>query len=358
MAYVYLYATDGCNQVTEFTARIDGGKDVLNSETTQLINSSSDLQGGAPIIYIDSSNLTSSSSSSDLNGGTVLIEVSSTTVQMSGINPALLAGTQPYALVAEFIQLSSSQATFVGSELQSVVTNVSNASADLKSITVLHSDSSQLSSSVAALAIGGLQSSSTQLSYSESNLSTRTRLNSSINEVSSSTPPDVKVVKRLNSEINEISYSVATLDVAEVFTREFLSERYISQESPYLEGYASETIKVGMLLGRNLLGRFKKHDVPQGITTRIFAVENIYSGGSYMNDYHSGDRVLARYYRSGDTPIVLLKDSEQVEVGDVMVSAGNGTLEKQTVPTVGQIVGYSLDSTIGGIGVKIKIEIA
>jgi hypothetical protein len=70
---------------------------------------------------------------------------------------------------------------------------------------------------------------------------------------------------------------------------------------------------------------------------RIVAIENALEGEEIDDDYAASDVVRFRYLRPGDVAYMLLKDGENVAIGDKLESAGDGDLQKHTADSAGAV---------------------
>ncbi|MBW2672312.1 MAG: hypothetical protein JRD89_02700 [Deltaproteobacteria bacterium] len=94
------------------------------------------------------------------------------------------------------------------------------------------------------------------------------------------------------------------------------------------EGVAAAEITPGMLLTYDESGNLIPHDVAGGTAAPMFAVEQDYIGGSITDTYAVGDQVAYVIPRPGDEIYAILKQNENVVVGDFLESGGSGTLRK------------------------------
>lgn len=100
-------------------------------------------------------------------------------------------------------------------------------------------------------------------------------------------------------------------------------------------GYGS--IKPGMLLevfpdyGDRLISGFKKvraHSTPGGFSERAFAVEDALQGRTVDDAYTAGDIVSYHLAAPGSVVNALLEVGVDYAIGDKLVSAGDGALQK------------------------------
>ena len=86
----------------------------------------------------------------------------------------------------------------------------------------------------------------------------------------------------------------------------------------------------GMLIKHNSSGEVIVHATSGGIGLRMLAIEDLGQGKTVDDVYASGDQVTFVHVRPGYKTQVLLKASENVAIGDVLISAGTGKFIKTT----------------------------
>lgn len=104
------------------------------------------------------------------------------------------------------------------------------------------------------------------------------------------------------------------------------------------EYVAAGAITPGHLIELASTGKVQVHSSAGGFAQKIFAFENELEGEGLANALAAGDRVQCYYMRAGDEVYALLKDGENVSIGDKLVSAGDGTLQKAAVDSSGTVV--------------------
>lgn len=131
------------------------------------------------------------------------------------------------------------------------------------------------------------------------------------------------------------------------------------------EGKAGGAITPGHLLKRHTDGTLLVHATAGGCAQRIFAIEDELQGKGVTDAYSSGDRVQYFIARSGDMIQARIKASENIAIGDPLVSAGDGTLMKattvaapSTIEYPESIIGFALEATNTSSVVRLAIEIA
>lgn len=93
------------------------------------------------------------------------------------------------------------------------------------------------------------------------------------------------------------------------------------------EAVAGGTITPGDLIKRKNDNTVVVHSTANGWAHKMFARENELYGTSIADTYSSGDPVQYFVARRGDVINCRLKASENIHIGDPLVSAGDGTLK-------------------------------
>ena len=124
----------------------------------------------------------------------------------------------------------------------------------------------------------------------------------------------------------------------------------LKKYSDVIEEYeAGGTITPGMLLKMNSNGKVVAHDSAGGnVNVVMFALENALEGKGIGDNYSSGDRVQVWIPYRGDEVYAILKDGENVSVGDPLESAGDGSLQKHVADTVQEGISGSGEVPIYG----------
>lgn len=97
-------------------------------------------------------------------------------------------------------------------------------------------------------------------------------------------------------------------------------------------------------------GKVKKHATASGnVTPVIVALEDNMQGKDVDEAYGSGAVAQTAIFRSGDRVQMILKDGQNVAIGDKLESAGDGTLQKLVLDSTGvyyheQIVGIAMEA--------------
>lgn len=104
----------------------------------------------------------------------------------------------------------------------------------------------------------------------------------------------------------------------------------LSGDYQYAEDIASEAITPGHLVevhtstGRKL----KKHATAKGFAEPAFAMEDALQGNTIADAYANGDRVAYGICKPGSLVQAWLEPGADFAIGDKLVSAGDGTLQK------------------------------
>lgn len=117
----------------------------------------------------------------------------------------------------------------------------------------------------------------------------------------------------------------------------------------------------------------RPHNVESGAASAAFAREPDIFGGTIDTEYAVGDTVLYSEYRKGDMVYALLAAGNDVAVGALLESAGDGTLQAVTagaqdgttpfaVTFPGNAIARAMqavdnDPGTGGAAVRIKVEV-
>lgn len=95
------------------------------------------------------------------------------------------------------------------------------------------------------------------------------------------------------------------------------------------EAQAGGAIVPGMLVKLNSSGKYIAHNLASGVTTAAFAVENELAGEGIDTAYASNDRCFVEVpQKGGEVYALVAASAAAIAIGDVLVSAGDGTLKK------------------------------
>lgn len=133
----------------------------------------------------------------------------------------------------------------------------------------------------------------------------------------------------------------------------------VSLYSPLIERLAADTIMPGSLLFLEPSGSVGLFPDDEGACQKIFAIENVYKGGSIDTPYSSGQKLFYRHCRPGDVVLAWLAPVQAADEGTFLTSSSGGTVRVTTgFPQVGGVVGVALEAvSTSGFIKRIKIEI-
>jgi hypothetical protein len=122
------------------------------------------------------------------------------------------------------------------------------------------------------------------------------------------------------------------------------------------EGIAGEAITPGHLLAINSSGNMIKHATAGGVT-HLVAFENEIVGLDLNSAYASGDNVLYGASKDGqEVNLLVAAAAPAIVVGDLLQSAGNGTVAKVSSGTPLLRALQAVDNSGGGAAVRIIAE--
>jgi homospermidine synthase len=112
---------------------------------------------------------------------------------------------------------------------------------------------------------------------------------------------------------------------------------------------AHATITPGHLVELLSTGKIRAHGTASGNALPMFALEDELQGKSISDNYGANDKVQVWIPYRGDIVNAILKDGQNVVVGDFLESAGDGTLQKHVADSTGdylvnQIVGVAVEA--------------
>ena len=107
----------------------------------------------------------------------------------------------------------------------------------------------------------------------------------------------------------------------------------VKKYSDLIEEHVAEhaVITPGMLVTPSSANKVRPHNEAEGNAIPMFALEDELQGKNIDVNYAIGDPVQVWIPGRGDQVYAILKDDENVAVGDFLVSAGNGELQKKTL---------------------------
>lgn len=111
-------------------------------------------------------------------------------------------------------------------------------------------------------------------------------------------------------------------------------------------------------------GDVQVHGTANGNAQRMFAIEDDLQGVEIGTAYTDNTRVLYKVFQRGNEVYAMLAASQSIAIGDLLVSAGDGTLQEDTASSAGvveyaeSIVGVALEAvTTTSAVARCRIEI-
>ena len=101
------------------------------------------------------------------------------------------------------------------------------------------------------------------------------------------------------------------------------------------ENLAAAAITPGHLLKLNSANKVAVHASAGGVTERLFALEDALQGRTIATAYAADEIVAVLKASPGDHVYAFLSEGEYVNIGDTLVSNGDGTLKPGTTNVVG-----------------------
>jgi hypothetical protein len=122
---------------------------------------------------------------------------------------------------------------------------------------------------------------------------------------------------------------------------------------------AGATLTPGQLVMINSSNAYVVHATSGGYASRTVVEEDALQGKTIAGTYSSGDLVAVSHNLPGGESYVFLKAGENVEIGDHLISGGDGTLIKTTgTPT--QIMAVALEalnlSASGAVATRMRVR--
>ena len=100
---------------------------------------------------------------------------------------------------------------------------------------------------------------------------------------------------------------------------------------------AGGTITPGHLIAEGSGGTVAVHGSAGQNCIAMFALEDELQGNDIDDDYSSGDQVQCWYPYRGDQVYCILADGEDIAIGDLLESAGDGTVQKHVASSAGAV---------------------
>lgn len=105
--------------------------------------------------------------------------------------------------------------------------------------------------------------------------------------------------------------------------------KLINHSDSFFERVAAAAITPGMLIERTSADKVQAHSgAGQNVVPITFALEDELQGNGIDTAYAAADQVFCWSPARGDVVYAILKDGENVAIGDKLESAGNGYLQK------------------------------
>ena len=104
------------------------------------------------------------------------------------------------------------------------------------------------------------------------------------------------------------------------------------------EALAAAAITPGHLVQYDSAGKLKVHATAGGFAARLFAIEDDLQGNEIGDAYSSGNQVIAEALPPGAEVYAIIANGENIAKGDILVSAGDGTLKEADTDSSGTIV--------------------
>jgi hypothetical protein len=138
----------------------------------------------------------------------------------------------------------------------------------------------------------------------------------------------------------------------------------LKRDCQNFQGIAGGVITPGDLIKRASDDTVVVHSTARGHCQKMFALENGLYGQTISDAYAACDAVPCFVARRGDIIYARIKASENIVIGDLLESAGDGTLQELTTSALSDleypnsIVGYARAATNVGTVARIAVEIA
>ena len=122
------------------------------------------------------------------------------------------------------------------------------------------------------------------------------------------------------------------------------------------EDVAVAAITPGHLIERAATG-FQKHATATGAAERMFALVNELEGNTLSDDYATADTVFGVSCHAGMKIYSWLEASHNAAIGDLLESAGDGTLQKGTTNPIAVAAEAVDNSASAAVAVRIAVVI-
>lgn len=112
---------------------------------------------------------------------------------------------------------------------------------------------------------------------------------------------------------------------------------FIKGDPRYDEADASGAITPGFLLEEDSNSDVQAHSTAGGEAAPFVAFENELEGEGIDTDYSSGDRCRYLVCKKGDEVVMRIANGEDIDIGDKLVSNGDGKLKELTADSSGVV---------------------
>jgi hypothetical protein len=111
-------------------------------------------------------------------------------------------------------------------------------------------------------------------------------------------------------------------------TKSVIIKNYSNIQEEYI---ANAAITPGMLIELMSTGKVRKHSTAGGNCEKMFLIEDALQGKGINDNVAAGDQIRAWVAGRGDQVNALLRDEENIAIGDYLESDGEGRLRKHVV---------------------------
>jgi hypothetical protein len=140
---------------------------------------------------------------------------------------------------------------------------------------------------------------------------------------------------------------------------------HLTGQGRYEEFVGAGAITPGHLIQINSLGKAIVHATEGGVAERLFALEDALQGKNISQAYTTGNTVFAVVAAPGDVVYAYIFAGEDIAIGDILISNGDGTLvengSEASGVTVKQYIGVALEaadlSDSGDVSTRIKVRV-
>lgn len=94
------------------------------------------------------------------------------------------------------------------------------------------------------------------------------------------------------------------------------------------EATANASITPGHLVEKMSTGKLRVHSTAGGVAQAAFAIEDELQGRDINTAYSANSKVQYKVYRKGEVVQARIANGEDIDIGDKLVSNGDGTLKE------------------------------